>query len=173
MNLVSIQGKFAPGMHFKGEELHVCHQLIRSLSDNRYLVISSRYRTDILYDSQLEKNQSIIRLWCLYKGKEFDDSWLQKFFRTTGRKQSLEHYFTRLLLLKRIPTWYDLYMKELATILSNNEGKVSRMVEECLQILTSKKIFAPFASQISSKDDKEYADTISIVSAVLSRHNEN
>ncbi len=174
MNLVSIQGKLAPGMQFKGEDLHVCHQLMRSLSDNRYLVISSRYRTDILYDSILEKNQSIIRLWCFYKGKDFDDAWLKRFFRTSGSKDSLEHFFTRLLLLKRIPTWYDLYMNELNQILTNNDGKITTMVEECLEILTEKKIFAPYISQTDNKRERtEYADTRSIVSEVLSRYNSN
>ncbi len=174
MNLVSIQGKFAPGMYFKGDDLHVCHQLMRSLSDNRYLVISSRYRTDILYDSVLEKNQSIIRLWCFYKGKDFNETWLNRFFRTVGSKESTEHFFTRLLYLKRIPTWYDLYMNELNQILKHNDGKIATILMECLEILTEKKVFAPYVSQTDSKREQvEYADTISIVSEVLSKHNSN
>ena len=161
-------------MHFKGDELHVCHQLMRSLSDNRYLVISSRYRTDIIYESVLEKNKSIIRLWCFYKGKDFDIIWLKRFFRTVGSENSMEHFFTRLLLLKRIPTWYDLYMNELNQILKNSEGKIPAMLEECLEILTKKKIFAPYISQTDTKREQvEYADTISIVSEVLSKHNSN
>ncbi|MEP1093875.1 MAG: hypothetical protein ABJG78_02130 [Cyclobacteriaceae bacterium] len=173
MNFVSIQGRHAPGMQFKGDELHVCHQLMRGLSNSEYLVINSPYRTDILYNSPRDKNQSIIRLWCLHKGKNFEDM-LQKFFRAAGSLESLQHYFSRLLLLQRIPTWYNPYRGELDSTLSTNTGELSAMISECLKAFVEQGLF----DQTREKPDvelkkSEYVDTLSIVSEVLAKYNSN
>lgn len=172
MHLVSIQGKYAPSMQLKGEELHVCHQLLRSLSDNQYLVINSKFRTDILYSSPNEKNLSIIRLWCMYKGKAFDDIWISRFFQAVDSHKSLEHFFTRLLLLKRMHGWYSGYMDVLASVLQNESGQIAKMVRECLEAFTEKNIFDP--PEVSDNNQEmEFSDTLSIVSEVLSKYNSN
>lgn len=174
MNLVSIQGRHAPGMQFKGEEIHVCHQLMRGLADTDYLVINSTYRTDILYRSPHEKNQSIMRLWCLYKGKNLNGEWIKKFFRSTGSFESLQYYFTRLQLLSRIPAWYNLYMKELDHVLANTEGEIPTMIKECLAAFTTKGLITPNELQPEDREaELEFADTLSIVSDVVARHNSN
>ena len=137
-------------------------------------MINSTHRTDILYKSAHEKNQSIIRLWCLYKGKKFNKSWLDQFFRAIGPLDSLQHYFFRLLLLKRMPTWYNGYMSILNNELSSNKGEISTMVSECLEKFTKRKIFDPYQTLPKSGQDlSEYRDILSIVSEVLARNNSN
>ncbi|MEP5613468.1 MAG: hypothetical protein ABJP45_14545 [Cyclobacteriaceae bacterium] len=173
MNLVSIQGRYAPGMQFKGDELHVCHQLMRGLSNSEYLVVNSPYRTDILYNSMHEKNHSIIRLWCLHKGRDFEGT-LQKFFRATGSLESLQHYFSRLLLLQRISAWYDPYRKELDRTLSASTGELPAMISECLNAFVAKGLFDQTLRKADDDlKESEYADTLSIVSDVLAKYNAN
>lgn len=169
MNLVSIQGPKALGYSFNNEDIHVCHQLMKGLSDSNYLVVSSKFRTDILYSSLHEKNRTIVKLWCLFKRKEFNDMNFGLFFRSIGTIDSVQNFFIRLLLLSRIPAWHQLYLHSLASAIKGQRSEIATIVSECAQSLSDRMILSRPIENTQIQEDSRFEDARSIVMETLSK----
>lgn len=176
MNLVSIQGQHAPGFQFKGDQLYACESLMKSLADDRFLVISSTYRSDILYLRERERNNSIVRIWCLYKCKEFNPSLLQRFYRSTNAQESISQFFTRLLFLSRMPKWYNQYIRVMESKLKHNPNVIAQCLHECYDLMLSKNIFSAVKDDPSRHlpgPSSKFLDSQSIVQEMLGKYQLN
>lgn len=94
---ISIQGKYAPYFYFQHLDADNFRSIVESETSGNSLVISSAYRTDILYSSNEEKSDQIIKKWCDYMGYHFDSHVKSKFIRSTNEKETFELYYDTLL----------------------------------------------------------------------------
>ncbi len=175
MNLISIQGKYAPGFYFKGDELFACESLMKSLANDDFLVISSRFRSDILYLREHERNTSVVRIWCLYKRKEYNSTLLNRFYRSTDTTESLSEFFVRLLYLRRVPAWYNPYIHVLENRLNNTSNVIAQCLKECYDLMIDRNIFsaAEVQEQEVPPEPLRFRDSRSIVQEMLNKYQLN
>ena len=176
MNLVSIQGQHAPGFQFQGDELYACESLMKSLANDRFLVITSKFRSDILYLRERERNTSIVRIWCLYKCKEFNPQLLQRFYRSMNAQESISNFFTRLLYLSRMPRWYDQYIHAMERKLGDNPNVIAQCIKDCYDLMLSKNIFSAAKTGPSHKaleTSSKFLDSQGIVREMLDKYQLN
>ena len=173
MNLVSIQGKYASGYHLTGEKLQIAHQLMKGLSDHNYLIISSKFRSDILYSSLHEKNDTIIKLWCWYMDKDFVNIEYKKFFRAYNDEDCIIHFFNRLVLLKQYTPWFDAYVSTLHSVIETQENDISQILKDCIKTLPISEIEEIRNSNIEVMNQPEAMDLQTIVTRALSKRSLN
>ncbi len=108
LHYIHIQGKSAPAFYFRNRTAQHFKSLIQSLTEKSSLVISSLYRTDILYIAEEDFSESIFKIWALQE-QEFDP---KKLMCVNRRESSLELYFTSLVSLSSATKWYEAYLDE-------------------------------------------------------------
>ncbi|MEQ8907015.1 hypothetical protein [Ekhidna sp.] len=108
LHYIHIQGKEAPPFYFRDKTAQNFKSLIQSLSDGSSLVISSLYRTDVLYSSTNDLSGNILKLWSLQEDN-FDPSRLTF---VSGRDNALELFFTSLVSFSSASKWYEIYLEE-------------------------------------------------------------
>ncbi|MEL7148959.1 MAG: hypothetical protein AAFO69_21470 [Bacteroidota bacterium] len=73
------------------------------------LVISSPYRSDLLYQADEDISQKLLRVWCAYKGIAFQNEFKQRFTHSVGEEETLEYFFVKLTHLSQHKSWYRPY----------------------------------------------------------------
>lgn len=117
MYSITIQGANTNSFQFKNNSGQSFRSLVEGIVLNPATLISSRYRIDLIYKSEKNHQDEILRIWCKLTGKEFTTAVKQKFLRCHGRHETLEHYFLSLIYLARIPSWFKEYSKQLNLVL--------------------------------------------------------
>ena len=97
IKFISIQGKYAPYFCFERPDADHFRSIVESATSGNSLIISSAYRTDILYSSPEEKSDLIIKKWCDYMGYHYDSHVNSKFIRSSCQKETFELYYDTLL----------------------------------------------------------------------------
>lgn len=132
MKLVSIQGARARGFYFHDDDKRMIYRKLRSFLDRRFLFINSPFKTDLLYESDADHNDYIIKFFYSYKGRRIAEKYQRYFFRTATLRESLENYFDRILYLSLNPSWQQLYLAELKSIIvANPNNPVLHKLIEC------------------------------------------
>lgn len=108
LHCIHIQGKEAPPFCFRDKTAQNFKSLIQSLSEGSSLVISSLYRTDVIYSANSDLSENIFKLWSLQE-KSFDSSRLTT---VSGRDRVLELFFTSLVTFSSAGKWYEAYLDE-------------------------------------------------------------
>lgn len=108
LRYIHIQGKEAPPFCFRDKSAQNFKSLIQSLSEGSSLVISSLYRTDVIYSSKTDLSDNIFKLWSLQE-KSFDAT---KLTVVSGRDLVLELFFTTLVTFSSAGKWYEAYLNE-------------------------------------------------------------
>ncbi len=109
LRYIHIQGREAPRFHFRDQTSRSFKSVIQSLAEGSPLVISSLYRTDIIYKADIDKSEQVLKLWELYT-KPIEDKTLLTF--VEGRERGLEIFFTSLVALSSVSLWYNSYLEE-------------------------------------------------------------
>ncbi|MGB3469154.1 MAG: hypothetical protein WBA74_27965 [Cyclobacteriaceae bacterium] len=104
-----IQGKYAPKFHLKNECSQNFRSLIESVTLSSALVISSRYKSDIIYCAAEDRTVELIKMWSTYLGISFEGSLPEKFTKANGESDLLEFYFVKLAHLSMHRNWYREY----------------------------------------------------------------
>jgi hypothetical protein len=117
MYSITIQGANTSSFQFKNSSGQSFRSLVESLVLNSATLISSKYRIDLIYKSETDYQDEILRIWCKLIGKEFTTAVKLKFLRSQGRHETLEQYFTSLIYLARIPAWFKEYSRQLNLVL--------------------------------------------------------
>lgn len=117
LQYLSIQGRCAPSFWFKNRDAHCFRSLIESFTLSRALVLSSIYRTDILFCFPEDHTELILRLWCLWKEFPLNAEIKSKFLRTADNKEALEFYFDTLFHLSHHTHQFEQYRERLSEIL--------------------------------------------------------
>lgn len=122
MYLLSVQGRYAPGFRLSRELEQKLRQQIEAVTQKHVLIISSKFRTDLLYEDNTNRLEEFLKIWCELVGQSFTHSLKLKFFRSDEEEISLNYFFYRLQLIKRIPIWFTTYMQQLGKVLEE-EGR--------------------------------------------------
>lgn len=138
MNLLSIQGKYAPTFQLQDDMAIELKQNIEAITKKQVLIISSKFRSDLIYNDDQDRIDTFLKSWCNAVGYTYSNSVKQKFFRSTDEAISLSYFLYRLHLLKRIPKWYEDYFKKLMNILTltvNADHPLCKKLYEAMDIL--------------------------------------
>lgn len=131
--MVSIQGPHARGFYLDAKGQTNFNGVLRNIIGHQFLLISSKFRTDILYISDVDQNNNIVKLLCREVEIEYYPDLMQKFFRTTEKQSTLEQYFLRLMHLSSKAQWYDQYIEEAQkSFVDYPENKITIVLKECL-----------------------------------------
>ncbi|MDX1629808.1 MAG: hypothetical protein R3345_13970 [Fulvivirga sp.] len=120
MYLVSIQGERARSFYFKNEDRRILYRNLRSFLDRHFLLINSPFKTDLLYESEKDHNDYLIKLFYKAKRRAFSETYLSFFYRTTSTRDSLESFFNRIIGLDNHQNWQSRYLAELGRVVSDN-----------------------------------------------------
>lgn len=120
MNFISIQGGRARSFYFENEERRKLYRILRSFLDRKFLLISSPFKTDLLYESEKDHNKYIIKLLHVEIGRKFSEKNISHFYRSDNLSESLENYFSRILQLSIRSKWQQQYLEELGKVASAN-----------------------------------------------------
>ena len=132
LHYIHVQGKEAPSFYFRDKTAQHFKSLIQSLGDGSSLVISSLYRTDVFYLADVPHTEEIIKLWSLQEEK-FDPAKLRI---VEGRDESLEQFFTTLVLFSNMSKWYETYLSEFRNACSmDRNNPILKDLKLCEQFL--------------------------------------
>ena len=120
MYLLSIQGRYAPAFQLKENAALRLKQQIEAATNKQALVISSRFRSDLIYQDTTNSLVGSLKIWCELVGHDYSDSLKLKFFRSDEEQISLNSFFYRLQLIRSVPRWYELYIEELMKVFAEN-----------------------------------------------------
>ncbi|WP_258103954.1 hypothetical protein [Marinoscillum sp. MHG1-6] len=116
LRYISAQGWHAPSFRFKNHSAHQFRSLIEAMTLNQALLVSSMYRTDLLYFSEKNMNKPILKVWCLLTGNNYTDSLAQKLLTGQGDQEVFELYFDSMSHLKLHDRYYKRYKTTLNEI---------------------------------------------------------
>ena len=120
MFLLSVQGRYAPAFQLTKEAETKLRRQIEAITQRQVLIISSKFRTDLLYEDDTNRLEQFIKVWCEAVGYPYTNSLKLNFFRSDEEVTSLTYFLYRLQLIKRIPRWYNGYMERLNQVLREN-----------------------------------------------------
>ncbi len=128
LHYIHIQGKDAPSFYFRDQTAQHFKSLIQSMTQGSSLVISSLYRTDILYHAETDFNESILKMWSLQESS-FDS---QKLVFANQRDKALELFFTSLVALSSAQLWYEAYLVEFRNACSIDQNNpILKDLKQC------------------------------------------
>lgn len=117
--------------------------MIQSLTEGSPLVISSLYRTDVIYAGEADKSENILKLWELYT-KPIDYRNALTFIE--GRERTLETFFTSLVSLSSVSPWYNGYLEEFGHTCSlDYQNPILKDLKSCEKYLqdSQKTVYRP------------------------------
>ena len=136
MNMVSIQGTYARSYFLKEAELLGYHSILHSVLDHQYLLIHSKFKTDLLYKASEDLNDFFVEKFLKHQEKNQDDPIGKRFYTSTGIKDTLEAYFIRLYHFKQRKDWFLPYSNAVKRELHSNQGNpiAAHLIKCCEQI---------------------------------------
>ena len=154
IHLLSIQGKYAIGYHINLELIENFKTLVRGVTSGCVFVVSSKYKTDIFYNSTEEKHAAIQKAWSLYSNdaNDMDNVHIKRF---SGNKDTFSYFFQSLISLST--NWYwnknyrDYFLK---SYMSDTGNLLANKILDCDNYLMKKKNISRTRSQLI--DQKKY-----------------
>ena len=110
---LQIQGRYAAG-YYLGEKSQDFKSLLESMTNAPALVISSKYRTDIIFSSEEDCVKEVFKVWRFYTGRTSFD--VNKFTLYLEREAILQHFFKSLVALSKMKDWYAKFLIEFKEI---------------------------------------------------------
>ncbi len=130
--LISIQGKYAVHYRFKEQSAQNFKALVQAITGKCCAVVSSRFRTDVIYCSNKITPKNILQLWAMNLHEEFSRKQRHLFIFKSGKENVLNYYFSSLNKLSHLSDWYQEYVSEFNQLLSlDRNNPVLKMIAEC------------------------------------------
>lgn len=131
-----VQGKYAPRFYLKNKSTQNFRSLIESITLSSAVVISSRYKSDLIYHADKDLSQQLIRAWSIYNGMDYKDSFLNKFISANGESETLEYFFVKLAHAAMHRDWYIDYCHHFEEVCKNEPDHVLlRQLIDCNKYL--------------------------------------
>ena len=106
---VSIQGKHAPKYWLKYHSGQLLRSEVQSIVVGEVLMVSSMYRSEIIYKSSQCHNELIVQLWHAFVRKPYNRDTRRHFYQTFGDRETIENYFFGISGLSRRAKWFEDY----------------------------------------------------------------
>ena len=136
MNLLSIQGPHAPALYLDKHQEIDLEQQVSAIIHDRALVISSKFRTDILYYGNKDHVDTLLMCWFAKSGSQYNASKKSKFYRSDDELTTLTSFFYRLHLLNQFPQWHHAYYENfISKLIDNPKNDLCHKLFEILNIL--------------------------------------
>ncbi|GAB4244395.1 MAG: hypothetical protein Tsb0034_22590 [Ekhidna sp.] len=119
---VQIQGRHAPRFYFREQSMQNFKTLLDALIDGSAVVVSSPYRTDVIFSSSTDQRNSLFKLWSLYLSSPFSDRDKRKFSFYSEREEVLEMFFASLVTLSKVNGWYEKYLQSFRLVCSDEQN---------------------------------------------------
>ncbi len=140
MYSITIQGTHTSSYQFRNNSGQEFRSLVESIVLNYSTLICSKHRIDLIYYSDVDRQDEIMKAWCKVVGKEFSTDSKAKFLRSSSRLKTLENYFVNLIYLARMPKWFHEYSKQLnLTIEQEPNHPIHKEIVACALHLASLK----------------------------------
>ncbi len=137
INLISVSGKTGSNFYLGPQYTADFKSLVNCITSGRVMIVSTRYRSDLIYTSEKPRNNSILKLWALYANTTLPSLNRKDFSTAIGDKQSFTKYFQSIMALSNNWHHYDLYRKAFrTTFCADQDNPVTQMVITCDQYLT-------------------------------------
>ena len=138
MYSLRIQGDIASKFAFKQNSGHEFRSFVESLVLNYVTIVCSKYRTDLIYFSEHDRQDELLRAWFKVCGIPFDLKLAEEFKRSEGQNEVFENYFVDLVYLARKPDRFYLYQKQLSlTVQQEPKHPIHQKLISCAQHLAS------------------------------------
>ncbi len=150
LRYIHVQGKEAPRFHFRDHTSRSFKSVIQSLVNGSTLVISSLYRTDVIYSGEEDRSEDILKVWELYTQPIASKNALS-FIK--GRDRTLETFFTSLVSLSSVAHWYASYLDEFGHACSlDYQNPILQDLKSCEKYLqeSHKTVYRPLPELDSS-----------------------
>ncbi len=136
--LISIQGKYAAHYRFKNQSAQSFKDLIQGITGKCCTVISSRFRTDIIYSTEDLNPKDVLKLWASKIDESLDRKQRHQFVFKSGKAEVLNHFFNSLNKLCHIHDWYREYVVEFNDLYAfDRNNPILKMIAECDNFLVS------------------------------------
>lgn len=122
MYMVSVHGIGARSFFMEKHRLLLFHSMLHSVLDHQYLLISSKFKTDLLYSASENLNDFFIQKFLLNVSQSPDNRIINRFYCSASAKDTLEAYFIRLYQFQRRKDWFQLYSDKIKKEFHNNNS---------------------------------------------------
>jgi len=138
MYSLSIQGTEANNFQFVNNSGHEFRSLVESLILNYVTLICSKFRTDLIYFSDKDVREEILKAWFRVVGVQYSPKLKKEFVLSSGENEVLENYFVSLVSLAKKPDQFFQYQKQLnLTIDQEQNHPIHKKIVGCAHHLAS------------------------------------
>ncbi len=117
MHLITVQGKSAPGLHIMPSYIEEFKSAVRALVSGCAFVVSTKFKTDILYLSEQTHLADVQKLWTFYTGTTFSEQTEASLKTYQTDNECLVAFFAALAALS-----YKLYQKRFQQAFISDRG---------------------------------------------------
>ncbi|MCV9386125.1 hypothetical protein [Reichenbachiella ulvae] len=136
IHLMTVLGKSAKQLYLEKEYLSDFKSLMRTLTSGRVIIVSTRFRSDLLYNTNQKQSLSIVKLWALYTGTELGQLKKGDFNISKGAKKCLTFYFQSINQLSTNWYHYKIYKQALlSNYINDPHNPLARTILDCDEYL--------------------------------------
>ena len=170
IHLITIVGRSAKDFYLEQGLIPDFKSLLRTVTSGRVMMISTKFRSDLFYGSEVPKTDEVIKLWALYAKTERAGLNKSDMNASSGDEQTLSWYFNSINMLSANWYYYSLYKKAFQNLFNHEpQNPVARTVIECDQYLvahtSTKRKPLIKVSQVSKT--KLNSDTLSLAMRII------
>lgn len=138
IHLISIEGKAASDYYLERSKVANLQTVIRGLNAGRSLIISTCFRSDLLYYASEADHKAIMKLWAMHAQCDFSD--LERLIQVSysGDQAVLDHFFLTVNKLSTNRYKYRRYQKAFEKASeSEPRNPILQILTKCDQYQTS------------------------------------
>jgi len=96
MHLITILGTTARNFYLESARIADLQSVIRGVTSERSLIISTQFRTDVFYKAKSENHLTILKLWAMYTTTDHPGIAEEDLTISSGEEKCLNQYFQGL-----------------------------------------------------------------------------
>ena len=136
IHLITVVGKSAKNFYLERQYISDFKSLMRTVTSGRVMIISTKFRSDLFYNTEKPRNKEILKMWALYANTSLTGLDRKDFTVSDGDEKSLSRYFLSINQLSTNWYHYWLYRKAFHYMFSNDQqNPVAKTVVQCDQYL--------------------------------------
>ena len=170
LHLISISGNSARDFYLQDSHTPDFKSLLRSLTSGRGIVISTHFRSDILYSSETATLENVQKSWALYVDTDLSRVDHNDIDSIKGDEAALFGYFRSINKLARNWHEYRLYRKAFqAAVDGESDNPVARTVLLCDKYLLEHPSItrAPLVNPNETPDQIKESDTFELAMRII------
>ncbi|MFA0965044.1 hypothetical protein AB9P05_24760 [Roseivirga sp. BDSF3-8] len=137
IHLITVSGKSARHFYLRPECVSDFKSLVRTITSENPMVISTRFRSDVFYKGDSSCSEAILKMWTLYGGMYNIKTDPSDVFSSDGDQEALERYFHSINALSLNWYYYNQYRKAFSSAYSEDrQNTLAATILQCDEHLT-------------------------------------